>query len=78
MLLLERKRQPSIVLRMLVVQKSTCFSPLSRDMRKHTFNQLLIALALFDILFIVVSVPVYSFSLFNVLPGNQVGKKIKK
>ena len=41
--------------------------------RKHSFNQLLIVLSLFDILFILVSVPVYSFSLFNLLVGNQVG-----
>ena len=49
----------------------------TRDMRKHTFNQLLIALALFDIMFILVSVPVYSFSLFELFVGNQVRRVIK-
>ncbi len=44
----------------------------TKDMRKHTFNQLLIALAVFDILFILVSVPVYSFPIFHLLIGNQV------
>ena len=44
----------------------------TKDMRKHSFNQLLIALAFFDILFIIVSVPVYSFSLFELFVGNQV------
>jgi hypothetical protein len=28
----------------------------TKDMRKHTFNQLLIALAIFDILFIMVNI----------------------
>ena len=40
--------------------------------RAHLFNQLLIALSIFDILFIVCSVPVYSFPLFHWLEGNQV------
>ena len=47
----------------------------TKDMRKHSFNQLLIALAIFDILFIIVSVPVYSFPLFpmfQVLKGSRV------
>ena len=37
----------------------------SKKMRKHAFNQLLIALAVFDVVFILVSVPVYSISLFE-------------
>ena len=40
--------------------------------RAHLFNQLLIALSIFDILFIVCSVPVYSFPLFNWLEGSKV------
>eukprot|EP00094_Tigriopus_californicus_P008114 TCALIF_07810-PA protein Name:"Similar to FR FMRFamide receptor (Drosophila melanogaster)" AED:0.47 eAED:0.39 QI:0/0.5/0.4/0.8/1/1/5/0/292 len=44
----------------------------TQEMRKHSFNQLLIALAVFDILFIIVSVPVYSFTLFELFVGNQV------
>ena len=49
----------------------------SKAMRKHTFNQLLIALALADMLFILVSVPVYSFTLFNLFAGNQVCTQYK-
>ena len=41
-------------------------------MRKHSFNQLLIALCVFDLLFIIVSIPVYSFNLFKIFLGNQV------
>ena len=41
-------------------------------MRKHSFNQLLIALCIFDLLFIIVSIPVYSFNLFQIFMGNQV------
>ena len=44
----------------------------TKDMRKHSFNQLLIALCLFDLLFIIVSIPVYSFNLFGIFMGNQV------
>ena len=43
--------------------------------RAHLFNQLLIALSIFDILFIVCSVPVYSFPLFHWLEGNQVRRR---
>ena len=42
--------------------------------RAHLFNQLLIALSIFDILFIVCSVPVYSFPLFEWLEGSKVRK----
>ena len=42
------------------------------DMRKHSFNQLLIALCIFDLLFIGVSIPVYSFNLYGILMDNQV------
>ena len=45
----------------------------TRELRRHSFNQLLVALATFDILFIVVSVPVYAFTLFDIFMGNQVG-----
>ncbi len=44
----------------------------SKDLRKHTFNQLLVALAAFDILFILVSVPVYSFWVFRFGEGQWV------
>ena len=44
----------------------------TKSVRKHSFNQLLIALAACDILFIIVSVPVYSFGLFEIFVGNQV------
>ena len=46
--------------------------------RAHLFNQLLIALSIFDILFIVCSVPVYSFPLFNWLEGSKVRERKKK
>ena len=54
---------------------ANCFSIgilCTRDMRKHSFNQLLIALCIFDLLFIVVSIPVYSFTVFQLFVGNQV------
>lgn len=54
---------------------ANCFSIgilCTQDMRKHSFNQLLIALCIFDLLFIVVSIPVYSFNLFQIFVGNQV------
>ena len=44
----------------------------TKDMRKHSFNQLLIALCIFDLLFIGVSIPVYSFNLYGILMDNQV------
>ena len=57
---------------------ANCFSIgilCTQDMRKHSFNQLLIALCIFDLLFIVVSIPVYSFNLFQIFVGNQVRAK---
>ncbi len=47
----------------------------TREMRRHSFNQLLVALATFDILFIVVSVPVYTYGMFDFMVGNQVSEK---
>ena len=44
----------------------------TKEMRKHTFNQLLIALCVCDVMFILVSVPVYAFSMFQIFVGNQV------
>ena len=44
----------------------------SRSMRSHSFNQLLIALAVCDLVFICVSVPVYSFAIFGWLPDGKV------
>ena len=44
----------------------------TKEMRKHTFNQLLIALCVCDVIFILVSVPVYAFSMFQIFVGNQV------
>ena len=37
----------------------------TKDLRTHLFNQLLIALAILDILFIVCSVPTFSFDVFR-------------
>ena len=54
---------------------ANCFSIgilCTKDMRKHSFNQLLIALCVFDLLFIIVSIPVYSFNLFQIFVENQV------
>lgn len=54
---------------------ANCFSIgilATKEMRKHSFNQLLIALCVFDLLFIIVSIPVYSFNLFQIFVGNQV------
>jgi hypothetical protein len=54
---------------------ANCFSIgilATKEMRKHSFNQLLIALCVFDLLFIIVSIPVYSFNLFEIFVGNQV------
>ncbi len=47
----------------------------TREMRRHSFNQLLVALATFDILFIVVSVPVYTYGMFDFMVGNQVSER---
>ena len=44
----------------------------TKEMRKHTFNQLLIALCICDVMFILVSVPVYAFQLFQIFVDNQV------
>ena len=49
----------------------------TKDMRKHSFNQLLIALCIFDLLFIGVSIPVYSFNLYGILMDNHVSSTLQ-
>ena len=45
---------------------------LTKDLRTHLFNQLLIALAISDILFILCSVPTYSFDVFKWFEGSKI------
>ena len=43
-----------------------------RKMRRHSFNQLLICLSLFDILFIICGVPVHAFPVLNLRWLNRI------
>lgn len=44
----------------------------TRDMRKHSFNQLLVGLAIFDLTFIVCGVPVHAFPILNISKLTQL------